>query len=60
MINIPWWVAAIAIGIVLFLIVKVARLSDKLRTLRKIICRLEGIEEEEVEDTECGDVEGHG
>lgn len=54
MIELPWWAIIIAVGIIFLLIVLVARLSDKVKTLRRVIQRLEGIEEDEIDDSKLG------
>lgn len=54
MIELPWWAIIIAVGIIFLLIVLVARLSDKIKTLRRVIQRLEGIEEDEIDDSKLG------
>ena len=59
MIVVPPWVAAIVILFLIFLIVKWAFLSAKIRELNQIIYRLEGIDSEEVKDSELGDIESH-
>lgn len=60
MIQLPWWAIIIAVGVILFLIAVVARLTDKIKILRRLIHRLEGVEEEEIDDTKTGDSEGFG
>lgn len=60
MVQLPWWVIAITIGVVLCLLVQLARLSDKARELKRVVRRLEGEEEEEVKDSDLGGMEGRG
>jgi hypothetical protein len=60
MVQLPWWVIAVTISIVLFLVVQLARLSDKVRGLKRIVRRLEGEEEEEIKDSGLGNMEGRG
>ena len=59
---IPAWLLAIAIFCFLYLVMKVLSFKRRVRRLKRIVFKLEGIDEKmekERDDSSGGDVEGH-